>query len=104
MSVPGPDTGHRETQAALRKLHRWFSFSSLSMRWVATYATSSEYAAVSAVQTQRMASGARAAGLRLVVPTKQMTPFALLCPPALDARFCENNEQVSGCRALEAYH
>jgi hypothetical protein len=40
----------------------------------------------------------------LVVPTKQMTPFALLCPPALDARFCENNEQVSGCRALEAYH
>ena len=40
----------------------------------------------------------------LVVPTKQMTPFALLCPPALDACFCENNEQVSGCRALEAYH
>ena len=68
MSVPGPDTGHRETQAALRKLHRWFSLSSLSMRWVATYATSSEYPAVSAVQTQRMASGARAAGLRLAYP------------------------------------
>jgi hypothetical protein len=32
----------------------------------------------------------------LVVPTKQMTPFALLRPAAFDARFCENNEQMSG--------
>jgi hypothetical protein len=33
----------------------------------------------------------------LVVPTKQMTPFALLRSAAFDARFCENNEQMSGC-------
>jgi YVTN family beta-propeller protein len=40
----------------------------------------------------------------LVVPTKQMTPFALSASGPLCARFCENDEQINGCGALEVYH
>jgi hypothetical protein len=40
----------------------------------------------------------------LVVPTKQMIPFALSPSGPLGARFCENDEQMSGCGALEVYH
>ena len=40
----------------------------------------------------------------LVVHTRQMTPVGSFPEAALDASFRGRDEQVRGCRALEAYH
>jgi hypothetical protein len=40
----------------------------------------------------------------LVVPTKQMTPFAPSPSGPTRCPFWENDGRMSGCRALEVYH